>query len=364
MKPSRIMIACLLICFAIILSFGCSDATGNTTPPLQVGIVYVSTPGAMGESYMHEMGTQGLESHFGERIHVTRMENIPENGTSALAFDFLVDEGCSIIFGTSYNYQEYMQDVAQEHPEVRFEHCSGYLREENMSSYYGRMYQARYLTGIIAGSMTESDKIGYVAPFATPDIVRGINAFTLGVRSANPDATVTVQWSGTWFNATTEGQKAQDLISLGCDVLAQHQDTSAVASAAISAGKYAIGYNADFRAMLEDDKVLVSSLWSWERYMIPAVQAVLDGTWESQDYWGGFEDDMIRLSTVSPLVPLAVKQLVEEKQSAMANQTFDVFWGELKDTDGTIRQSAEGKMSDTALRTMNWFVQGVIDSDD
>lgn len=360
MKHSKGVLLAILLVSLLCLLQSCSDANAHMDEPLHVGIVYVSTPGSLGDASMHDEGRRALEHHFGDRIKVTRLMNIPENSQSSLAFNFLIDEGCKLIFGTSYNYQKFMQDVAKNHPDVLFEHCSGYLGNENMSSYFARMYQARYLTGIIAGSMTTTNKIGFVAPFSTPDIVRGINAFTLGVRSVNADAMVYVAWSETWFNPTTECQKAQDLLSQGCDVLAQHQDSSSVASTAITAGKYAIGYNADFGSILDDDNVLVSSLWCWENYMIPTVQAALDGTWEHQDYWGGFEDGMIKLSAISTLVPQNIVQLVQETENAMENQTFDVFWDELKDENGAIKQPAGGRMADITLRTMDWFVQGVI----
>ncbi len=310
-----------------------------------------------------------MEEHFGgDKVEVIRMEGIPENESSERVMESLIDEGCKIIFANSYNYQQYMLNVAERYPDVYFEHCSGYLSADNMSNYFGRMYQMRYLSGMIAAEMSPSGKIGYVGAYNTPEVVRGINAFTLGARAVNPAATVTVVWTNTWFDPSLERQGAVALLDQGCDVIAQHQDTTEPAKAAIERGKYAIGYNADFRKIIGDDHVLVSPpMWNWGgNYMIPAVQSALDGTWETQSYWGGgLEDEMIHLSPPisPPLVPKAVVDEAMAIQDKIHDGEWDVFWGgALKDNTGAVRQKAGEKMSDDAMLTMDWFVEGVIGS--
>ena len=279
---------------------GQEAAKPKESGPMKVGVIYISPPGDMGYSYMHDQGTIAAEKHFGTKIQVIRMEGVPENDGAARAMEQLVDEGCKIIFANSYNYQDYMLQVAKENPNVYFEHCSGYLSNPNMSNYFGRMYQMRYLAGMIAGKMSASGKIGFVGAYNTPEVVRGINAFTLGVRAVNPKATVTVVWTNTWFDPALERQGAVALLDQGCDIIAQHQDTTEPAKAALERGKFAIGYNADFRKIVGDDRILVSPMWNWGNYMIPAIQSAMDGTWKTQSYWGGLEDDMIRLSEISP----------------------------------------------------------------
>lgn len=360
MKKLSILLTCVLISLAPIFANGSKEtAQVSSDAPLKVGVIYVTAPGDFGYSYMHDQGTIAAEKHFGDKIEVIRMENIAENEESERAMESLIDEGCKIIFANSYNYQQYMQNVAKEHSDVYFEHCAGYLDNENMSNYFGRMYQMRYLSGIIAGQMSESGRLGYVGAYNTPEVIRGINAFTLGARSVNPNATVTVVWTNTWFDPSKERQAAESLLDGGCDVIAQHQDTTEPAKAAIDRGAYAIGYNADFMSLTGSDHVLVSPMWNWGSYMIPQIQKVLDGTWESQSYWGGLDDDMILLSPISKLVPADTVKTVEGIEAQMRADSFDVFWGPLKDNQGQVRQSAGDKMSDGDMLTMDWFVEGV-----
>ncbi|MGD1823321.1 MAG: BMP family ABC transporter substrate-binding protein [Pleomorphochaeta sp.] len=363
MKKLTILLTCALLTIAPVFAGGeteTAEAAGDS--PLKVGVIYITAPGDFGYSYMHDQGTIAAEEYFGDKIEVIRMENIAENEESERAMESLIDEGCKIIFANSYNYQQYMQNVSNEHPDVYFEHCSGYLDNDNMSNYFGRMYQMRYLSGVIAGTMSETGKIGFAGAYNTPEVVRGINAFTLGARSVNPDATVTVVWTNTWFDPSKERQAADSLLDGGCDVIAQHQDTTEPAKAAIERGAYAIGYNANFMDLTGSDHVLVSPMWNWGSYMIPQIQKVMDGTWESQAYWGGLDDDMILLSPISPLVPADTVADIEAIEQDMRDGSFDVFWGELTDNTGAKRQNAGEKMEDGAMLTMDWFVEGVIGS--
>jgi len=362
MKKLALLLILVLVFTGALTAQGSPEAETAQEGPFKVGVLYISSPGDMGYSYMHDVGTKAAEAHFGDQIEVVRMEGIPENDAAARAMEQMVDEGCGIIFANSYGYMDYMAQVAEENPDVYFEHCSGYLSDDNMSNYFGRMYQMRYLSGMIAGRMSKTGKIGYVGAYAIPEVIRGINAFTLGARAANPDATVTVVWTNTWFDPSLERQGAVALLDGGVDVIAQHQDTTEPAKAAIERGKYAVGYNADFRKITGSDNVLVSPMWSWGNYMIPQIQKAMDGTWESQSYWGGLEDDMINLSPISPLVPETCIQNVATTQEKIANGEWDVFWGELKDNTGKVRQNAGGKMSDGDMLSMDWFVEGVIGS--
>lgn len=363
MKKLLALLAIVSIAMATTFAQGASETSDlSADQTLKVGVIYVSAPGDFGYSYMHDQGTIAAENYFGDKIEVIRMDNVPENEECERAIENLIDAGCKIIFANSYNYQEYMLNEAKIHPDVYFEHCSGYLSNENMSNYFGRMYQMRYLSGMIAGKMSASGQIGYVGAFNTPEVVRGINAFTLGAKAVNPDATVRVVWTNTWFDPSLERQGAVSLLDAGCDVIAQHQDTTEPAKAAIERGAYAIGYNADFGKIIDSDHVLVSPMWNWGNYMIPEIQAALDGTWKSQSYWGGLDDDMIKLSPISDLVPADFQKEVMDIQTEMAADTFDVFWGKLMDNEGTVRQMDGEKMSDSDMLSMQWFVDGVIGS--
>ncbi len=363
MKKLTILLTIALLTLAPVFAGGETETTETAgDAPMKVGVIYITAPGDFGYSYMHDQGTIAAEEHFGDKIEVIRMENIAENEESERVMENLIDEGCKIIFANSYNYQQYMQNVAKEHSDVYFEHCSGYLDNENMSNYFGRMYQMRYLSGIIAGAMSDSGNLGYVGAYNTPEVVRGINAFALGAQSVNPDAKVTVVWTNTWFDPSKERQAAESLLDSGCDVIAQHQDTTEPAKAAIERGAYAVGYNANFMELTGSDHVLVSPMWNWGSYMIPQIQKAMDGTWESQSYWGGLDDDMILLSPISDLVPSDIQDKVMDIEKDMRAGTFDVFWGELTDNTGMKKQNAGEKMEDGAMLTMDWFVEGVIGS--
>ena len=362
MKKLSVLLVLLLLSTTLMFAQGGKEAAPAAAGPFKVGVIYITSPGDMGYSYMHDQGTKAAEAYFGDKIEVIRMENVPENDASARAMEQLIDAGAKIVFANSYNYQDYMLQVAKENPNVYFEHCSGYLSNENMSNYFGRMYQMRYLSGMIAAKMSTTGKLGYVGAFNTPEVVRGINAFALGARAVNPKATTTVVWTNTWYDPSLERQGAIALLDQGIDVIAQHQDTTEPAKAAIERGKYAIGYNADFRSVVGSDNVLVSPMWDWGNYMIPAIESAMNGTWKSQAYWGGLEDKMVHLSPISPLVPKDFQNTVMAKQAEIANGTWDVFWGPLKDNKGAVRQEAGGKMADDKMLTMDWFVEGVIGS--
>ena len=363
MKKLILTLTIVLLSFGMLFAGGEKEAAApQAEAPLKIGMIYVSPPGDMGYSFMHAQGTKAAKEYFGDKVEFIELESVPENEQAAVEMENLIDEGCEMIFATSYNYQDYMLEVAKQHPDVHFEHCSGYLSNDNMSNYFGRMYQMRYLSGMIAGAMAENGKIGYIGAYNTPEVIRGANAFTLGAQRMNPDVEVRVVWTNTWFDPQLERQAAMSLLDEGVDVIAQHQDTTEPAKAAISRGKYAIGYNADFRAIIGDDRVLVSPMWNWQNYVIPSIQSHIDGTWESQSYWGGLEDEMIKLSEISPLVPAEVVAEVEKVLNEMHDKTFDVFWGELYDNEGNKRQDAGEKMSDADMLSMNWFVKGITGS--
>jgi len=362
MKKFTVLLVLMLLSTTLVFAQGGQEAAASADEPFKVGVIYISSPGDMGYSYMHDQGTKAAEEYFGDKIEVIRMENVPENDASMRAMEQLIDAGCKIIFANSYNYQDYMLQVAKENPDIYFEHCSGYLSNDNMSNYFGRMYQMRYLAGMIAAKMSPTGKMGFVGAFNTPEVVRGINAFALGARAVNPNATVTVVRTNTWYDPSLERQGAIALLDQGVDVIAQHQDTTEPAKAAIERNKYAVGYNADFRAIVGDDRVLVSPMWNWGNYMIPAIESAMNGTWKTQSYWGGVDDNMVHLSPVSPLVPKDFVDKVMAVQTKIENGEWDVFWGAMKDNKGAVRQKAGEKMSDSDMLTMDWFVEGVIGS--
>jgi basic membrane protein A len=250
-------------------------------------------------------------------------------------------------------------NVAAEYPNVFFAHCSGYKQTPNMSSYFGKIYQARYLSGIAAGKNTKNGKIGYVAAFPIPEVIRGINAFTLGVQSVNSSATVEVIWTNTWFDPALERQAAVELLNKGCDLIAQHQDTTAPQIAAQEKGALAIGYNVS-TPTAAPRAYLTAPLFHWEVFYVSDVQKILDGTWASRAVWEGIETGMVSVDTITQLAAAGTKEAVQEAEGKLKAGTLTVFAGPLYDQSGAVKIAAGTSMSDDDVWNMGWLVKGVI----
>jgi len=270
----------------------------------------------------------------------------------------LVRKGHNLIFTTSFGYMDATLNVARRYEDVVFMHCSGYKTAENVGTYFGRMYEPRYLSGIVAGEMTKDNVIGYVAAFPIPEVIRGINAFTLGVRSVNPEAEVRVVWTQTWFDPGIERDAADSLLDVGADVLAMHQDAPATLQAAEARGAYVIGYNTDMRAFAPN-AFLTAPVWNWGPLYSQIATEVSNGTWESQSIWWGMEHELVQLAPLSDRVPADVQALVAEKTAAVKAGKLHPFAGPVLDQDGKVQVAAGGVPTDQELLGMNYFVQGV-----
>jgi basic membrane protein A len=324
-----------------------------------VAFVYIGEPGDLGWTFEHDRGRQMVEGEFGDRVEVITVKDVPEGPDAEDTIRDLVSQGADIIFATSFGYMDSMLVVAQDEPDVFFEHCSGYKTADNMATYFGRMYQPRYLSGLVAGSVTEKNSIGYVAAFPIPEVVRGINAFTLGVRDANPEAEVHVVWTNTWYDPIIEREAAESLLADGADIIAQHQDTTEPQKAAQEQGKLSVGYDSDM-AQFVGDTVLTSPVWNWGPYYIARIQALFDGTWETSQFWGGMAEGVVTLADLSPKVPEDVTQLVKNVEDSIINGDWDVFCGPIAGQEGAI-VVADGKcMNDGDMLSMDWFVEGVV----
>ena len=292
--------------------------------PYKVAFVYIGPPGDLGWTYMHDLGRKEMEAALGDSVETKYIESVEEGPDSARIMGQYAMQGYDMIFTTSFGYMDYTLESAENYPDTLFEHCSGYKTADNMSTYFGRMYQPRYLSGIVAGSMTKTNVIGYVAAFPIPEVIRGINAFTLGALSVNPDVKVKVVWTNTWYNPGDERAAAVALLDQGADILAQHQDTTEHPKAAQERGKMSIGYDADMRAFV-GDSVLVSPVWNWGPYYTETVKAGMEGTWKTHQFWGGLAENTVKLSDFSPLVPKAVQDKVAAKKAEIIAGTRDVF---------------------------------------
>lgn len=326
---------------------------------LRVAFIYIGQPGDLGWTYEHDRGRLMLEEELGDQVETVTVPDVPEGPDAEKAIRDVVNNGADVVFTTSFGYMDPTLTVAEESPDVIFEHCSGYRTNENMATYFGRIYQPRYLSGLVAGSMTEANQIGYVAAFPIPEVVRGINAFTLGVREVNPEAEVRVVWTNTWYDPVKEREAAEALLDEGVDIIAQHQDTTEPQKAAQERGALSIGYDSDM-AQFVGDTVLTSPVWNWGAYYVDTVSNVLNDTWESHQYWGGLADGVVELAELSPRVPEDVASLVENERERIVSGEWDVFCGPITAQDGSIAVADGECMSDGDMLGMDWFVEGVV----
>ncbi len=338
-----------------------SAAPAAAKPPLKVAFVYVSPVGTAGWTYQHNQGRLGLEKNLGEAVKTTFVENVAEGPDSERVMRDLAAQGHKLIFATSFGYLEPALKVAQEFPDVAFEHMGGYKTGANVNVYNARFYEGRYLAGLVAGKMSRSGLAGYVAGFPIPEVVQGINAFALGMRAANPKAQVKVVWLNTWFDPAKEREAAQSLINDGADMLTHHSGSTAIPALAeenVARGVRLLGYQSDMRHVAPKAQ-LTSVTHHWgERYTAVA-RAVIAGTWKPQPFIGGVRERVIRMVPYAEEVPREVQRQLADVERAMVAGRLHPFAGRLLDQDGQVRQ-AQGTPSDEALAKMDYFVQGVV----
>lgn len=323
---------------------------------LKIGFLYVSPISDAGWTYSHDIARREIETISG--LTVKFIESVDEGIQSEPILEYFAKNKYDLIFATSYGYMDPVIKIAKMYPNVIFMHCSGFKRSKNVGTYFGRMYQPRYLTGMVAGAMTKSNLIGYVAAYPIPEVIRGINAFTLGVKSENPDAEVHVIWTKTWYDPLKEKSAATTLLNKGVDVITQHQDSPATQVAAQKRNVYSIGYHTDM-SKFAPDVHLTSSVWNWKVIYKYIVDQVRDGTWKSQDIWWGMEKDAVDIAPISNKVPKNIREKVQAKRQELIKDQFGVFEGPIKDQKGTVRIPAGEKATDEQLLNMKWFVNGV-----
>jgi basic membrane protein A and related proteins len=339
-------------------------AAQDATPagePIKVAFVYVGPVGDLGWTYAHDQARLALEEAI-PNVETAYQENVPENPADAeRVIRQFAQDGYDVVFTTSFGYMDPTINVAQDFPDTTFIHISGFKTADNVGTGFGKIEEPRFVSGQLAGMMTESNQIGYVAAFPIPEVIRGINAFTLGVREVNPEATVRVVWTNTWFDPAKERQAAEALLDGGADVIAQHQDTAGPQQAAEDRGLYGVGYNADM-APLAPGAVLTSAIWNWAPYYIDIVESVMNGTWESEQYWGGWQDGVVDMAPIADFVPDDIRTAIEEEVARFKSgeeTIYTIFTGPIADQTGEIRVPEGQTMTDEELLSMNWFVEGV-----
>lgn len=350
-----------LFLFALLALFcagGTAFGAGIPIEEINPGFIFLSPPGDGGWTYMQEQGRIQMDKAFPGLKSYT-IESVPEGPESAAAMERLIRSSKSkLVFACSFGYMDYVLEVAEKYPEVTFMHISGYKRAENVGTMFGRMYQVRYLSGLAAGKMSKKGEIGYVAAFPLPEVIRMINAFTLGVRETNPEATVKVIWLFSWFDPGKEKEAAKALIDSGCDLLAMHADTGAVAQASEEAGVYVIGYNNDM-STFAPKMHLTAPIWNWGKMFSKVVEDVNKGTWKSEADWWGLKEGAVDLAPFGPAVPENVRTFVNGRKQDIIDGKFVVFSGPVKNQAGEVKVPEGTTMTDEEIWNMNWFVEGV-----
>jgi simple sugar transport system substrate-binding protein len=327
--------------------------------PVGVAFVYLTNPGDAGWTFAHDAGTKQVQAVFGDRIKITRVENVPESADSERVFRDLANKGNKIIIGTSFGYQDFELKVARDFPDTVFLHATGYKHAKNFGVFDLRMYQGAYLAGVAAGYVTKSNTLGFVGSVPIPEVVRNIDAFTLGARSVNPKIHTKVIWINSWFDPGKEKQAAETLIGQGADVLIQNTDSSATLQTAAEKHVHAFGWDSDMK-QYGPAAHLGSVVGHWGVYYQAAIQQVLDGKWQPTPVWWGLPQKALDLEDIdTKTVPPDAIKAVDAARAKMASGNWDPFTGPLKDQSGAVKINAGTRMSDTDLQRIDWYVEGV-----
>lgn len=335
--------------------------TARASEPLKVGFVYVAPLGDMGWVRQHEEGRQAVQAALGDRVKTTFVENVPEGADAERVIRDLAQQGHKLIFTPSFGYMEPTLKVARDFPDVKFESITGYKTALNVAAANARYYEGRYLAGVAAGRMTQSGVAGYVAGFPIPEVLQGINAFTLGMRSVNPKATVKVIWLNAWFDPPRERDAAMTLFNQDADVVAFHTGSTAVMAAAQERGKMAVAYHSDMRKVAPDAQIAAVT-HQWGDYYTQRSRAVLDGTWKSGSVWGGVKEGMIRVGNFGPKVPKNVQDEVLARQADIAAGKLHPFRAvatAVRDNEGREVIARGQTLTDEQILNMNWLAEGV-----
>ena len=333
-------------------------AAASAAEPFKAAWVYLGPVGDAGWTFAHDQGRKAVEAEFGDKVKTTFVEKVPESADAERVIRDLAEQGNKIIFATSFGYMEPMLKVAAEFPNVKFEHATGYKMGPNMRVYDAKFYEDAYLAGIIAGKMSKTGTLGFVGSFPIPEVLRNINAFTLGAQSINPKIKTKVVWISSWFDPPKEGDAAQSLINGGADVLLQNTDSSAVLQTAEKTGKYAFGWDADMSAVAPKAH-LASAMVLWGGYYKKAVKEAMDGSWKSERTVWGVKEGQNDLVKMADAVPEDVKKKVEEIKAGMKAGTFEVFVGPLSNNEGKEVLAKDAKADQAWKDKVDFYLKGI-----
>jgi basic membrane protein A and related proteins len=365
LRYADIGVLVLFALLAVVLFPGCKQGTDEITKEhvlddrLGVGFITVGPVTDWGYNYAHDQGRLFMEKVMPDSVNTTIVENIPESAEVERLMEKMIASGTKLIFPTSYGYLDPALRVAKRHPDVTIAHCGGFQNSENLQTYFAYIHEPMYISGMVAGRMTKTNKLGFVAAHPIPQVLRNINAFALGARLVNKDVVVHVVWTNNWYDPATEAEAAKSVIDLGADVLSMHQDSPlTVVQTAESHGVYSVGYHADLHQFAPNGW-LTGAKWDWGKLYTKIARSVKDGTWKTEQYRGGMESGYVDISSFGPVVPLDVQKEALDMKKKIKNGEYVVFQGPLKDRDGNER-IAEGQKPDFDwMEKMDWFVEGV-----
>ena len=333
-------------------------APSANSADLKVGCVYVGPISDHGWSYRHNVGRLAIEKELGDKVKTTFVESVPEGPDAERVIRQMAASGHNLIFTTSFGYMNPTLKVAKRYSKVAFEHATGYKRGKNVSTYSGRFYEGRHIAGLIAGHMSKTGVIGYVASFPIPEVVRGINAVALAARSVNPNVQVKVVWVNTWYDPGKEGDAAKVLIDQGADVIMQHTDSPAPLQVAEKRGVWAIGQASD-NSKFAPKAQLTAIIDNWDGYYVARAKAVMDGSWKSADTWGGLKSGMVAMAAYNKAIPANVIAAAKAAEAGLIDGSIHAFAGPVKNQDGKVVVPAGKNLEDGVLLGMDWYVEGV-----
>ncbi|MDE0920904.1 MAG: BMP family ABC transporter substrate-binding protein [Arenicellales bacterium] len=341
--------------FATLLSFGVS--TSASADKTKVGFIYIGPPGDHGWTYAHDQARLEIEKELGDQVQTTFVEGVPEGPDAERAIAKLAQTGHKLIFTTSFGYMEPTLKVAKRFPEVKFEHATGYKRADNVSTYSARFYEGRYVQGVIAGKISKSGVIGYIASFPIPEVVRGINAFMLGAHTQNPNIKVKVVWVFSWYDPGKEADAAKVLMDQGADIITQHTDSTAALQAAADRGIHAFGQASDMIQFAPKTQ-LTAIIDAWGPYYVARTKALLDGSWKSQDTWDGMGAGMVVMAPFTNM-PSDVAALAQKTYDDLRTGKLHAFSGPINDQSGKQVVAAGAVADDGMLAGMNFYIEGI-----
>nr|WP_316640542.1 BMP family ABC transporter substrate-binding protein [uncultured Roseateles sp.] len=336
-----------------------ASAAAPKPEPLKIAFAYVGPVGDGGWTFAHDNARKAVEKEFGDKVVTTFVEKVPEAADAERVFRDMVGQGNKLIFGTTFGYMEPMLKVAPDAKDVKFEHATGYKQADNMRTYDSRTYEGAYMAGVIAGKMTKTNVLGVVGSIPIPEVIRNINAFTLGAQSTNPKIKTKVVWVNEWFNPPKETEAAQSLINGGADVLMQNTDSSAVLQTAEKNGKYAFGWDSDMTAY-GPKAHLASAVINWGPYYIKAVREALDGKWTgNQHNWWGVKEGAIDIVSIAEAVPADAKEAVAKVKAGLADGSYVIWKGPMMGSDGKEVLKKDEVADDKFLSGIGFYVKGV-----